>query len=178
MCVFRLLLLYFPTEILRMDIVHSVGFAQHTAIRHVPMLYPKQNWKCGENPLGFRGPAFPICQFSFKFITYLFSLLSLLFKIHFQYLCSLEKLMSVSWLPTHLKQWPSSMLQGLCSRCTENSRLGHSPGKDGPLCPGDHHGSSRRAEGLEAVAVAGSHCTVWRWACRSGGELRRAGSHV
>lgn len=63
--------------------------------------------------------------------------------------------MSVSWLPTHLKQWPSSMLQGLCSRCTENSRLGHSPGKDGPLRPGDHHGSWRRAEGLEAVAVAG-----------------------
>ena len=138
-----------------MDIVHSVGFTQHTAIRHVPMLYPKQNWKCRENPLGFKASAFPICQFSFKFITYLFSLLCLLFLIHFQYLNSLEKLVSVSWLPTHLKQWPNSMLQGLCSRRAENSRHGHSPGKERPRHPGDHHGSRRKAEGLRAVGVAG-----------------------
>lgn len=56
-----------------------VGFAQRTAIRHVPVSYPKQNWKHWENPLGFRASTLPICHFSLKFTTYLFSLLSLLF---------------------------------------------------------------------------------------------------
>lgn len=138
-----------------MDIVHSIGFAQHTAVRHVPMSYTKQNWKCRENPLGFKASAFPICQFPFEFIAYLFSLLSLLFLIHFQYLNSLEKLTSVSWLPTRLKQWPNSVLQALGSRCTENGGLGLSPRKAGPLHPEDHHGSWQRTEGLGTVGVAG-----------------------
>ena len=63
--------------------------------------------------------------------------------------------MSVSWLPARWKRWPSSVLRALGSRCADNSRRGHSPGKEGPLRPGDHHGSWSRAEGLEAVTVAG-----------------------